>query len=193
MNVDILDNEKEVVVHQDDNMRRLFSGKDDNFRTKMNDFFNMRYESTPELTFMGIMVTVIFCSVATLIIGTSIDESNTFVLEMLQACNIAFDIIFTLEYIARCIAEPNVRSWLGNGFLWIDLFSILPFWTEVAGQGIAAELRFLKMVRLLKVAKYYSGTKLLAIAIQRSLGGTGGAALSSGYSGHFICELALQG
>eukprot|EP01062_Namystynia_karyoxenos_P047568 TRINITY_DN3594_c0_g5_i1.p1 TRINITY_DN3594_c0_g5~~TRINITY_DN3594_c0_g5_i1.p1 ORF type:complete len:699 (+),score=138.67 TRINITY_DN3594_c0_g5_i1:71-2098(+) len=82
--------------------------------------------------------------------------------------------VFTLEVIAKLIATEPFRSFWTDGYNWIDIAAILPFYVErIFGGGI--NLVFLRVVRLarvfrmLKLGQYSRPLQMVIIVLQNSV------------------------
>jgi len=84
-----------------------------------------------------------------------------------------FTIIFTVEYFARIISNPRPARYLTSFFGIIDLLSILPtylflFYDGVQYLIVLRSVRLLRIFRVLKLAQYISGARILSSALRAS-------------------------
>jgi len=86
---------------------------------------------------------------------------------------IAFTLLFTLEYITRLYCSPNVKSYAFSFFGIIDFVSILPtyialFFPGVSSLMVIRLLRLLRIFRVLRLIKYISETNILLRSMWRA-------------------------
>ena len=79
--------------------------------------------------------------------------------ELLLKIEIAFTLVFTLEYFVRLYCSPNPRSYAFSFFGIIDLISILPTYIALIIPGISSLvvirlLRIVRIFRILRLIKY---------------------------------------
>uniref|UniRef100_A0A914DYG4 BTB domain-containing protein n=1 Tax=Acrobeloides nanus TaxID=290746 RepID=A0A914DYG4_9BILA len=109
------------------------------------------------------------------------DSPNSFLIGLEYVC-ISW---FTVEYIARFLVSPRKMKFVTRGMNLIDLFTILPFYVELAlsAFGINAErlkeltgamlviriLRVLRMARVFKLARYSTGLQIFGNTLRASM------------------------
>lgn len=100
----------------------------------------------------------------------AMDFNSTFI-----AAEIAFTIIFTLEYVMRVIVIKKPWKYIFSFFGLVDLLSILPAYVGLlpfaaGGQNFAAfrALRLLRVFRVLKLARYLKEANVLIGALKQS-------------------------
>ena len=92
---------------------------------------------------------------------------------LLLQLEIAFTLLFTLEYIVRLYCSPNVRSYAFSFFGIIDLISILPTYIALIlpGMGSLVVIRLLRIARIfriLRLIKYVSEANILLRSLWHS-------------------------
>ena len=86
-----------------------------------------------------------------------------------------FNIVFTIELVTRLAISTSMADLLSNVYLYFDFFAVVPFWIElfpVVAKGGGDSLNIMKalrILRLLKLARQFQGSVILAKAIQLSL------------------------
>ena len=93
-----------------------------------------------------------------------------------------FNLLFTVELIVRVSVAPTFRHVIRDPFMWFDFLGILPFFGILATRGydycenldeeagFLPALYSLRVIRLLKLARHFQGSVILAEAIKASLG-----------------------
>jgi len=102
---------------------------------------------------------------------------------------LVFTGLFTLEIVLRFIAANRIgngRSFWKGYIVWIDVVSVIPFYIltvwcatngsspwgnecgDIRSRGVLRVLQAVKMLRVFKLVRHFSGTRLLVRAIQRS-------------------------
>ena len=84
-----------------------------------------------------------------------------------------FTILFTLEYVARIISLQKPLKYVFSFFGIVDLLSIVPTYLSLFIAGpqylvVIRTLRLLRVFRVLKLARYLSGLRVLTIAMRQS-------------------------
>ena len=71
----------------------------------------------------------------------------------LRMAEIAFTVIFSVEYLLRLFCHPQPSRYATQFFGWVDLVSILPTWLEFLfpGWDTLAALRVLRMLRIFRI------------------------------------------
>jgi len=97
----------------------------------------------------------------------------------LRATEAACVAIFSLEILAKLIGiEPHIDFWK-DGYNYIDIVAVLPFYVELATHGSAVNLVFLRVVRLarvfrmLKLGQYSRPLQMVILVLQNSLDAVG--------------------
>lgn len=101
-----------------------------------------------------------------------------------MSLRIYFNIVFTIEATMRFMGHMPLKRALLDPILWLDLWSILPFWLRLVAfpSSVTTERYLLRhsrpltvrtleasgMARLLKLSSHYYGAELLAKAISRA-------------------------
>eukprot|EP00756_Hemistasia_phaeocysticola_P056155 Hpha_TRINITY_DN321_c0_g1::TRINITY_DN321_c0_g1_i1::g.112674::m.112674/K04874/KCNA1; potassium voltage-gated channel Shaker-related subfamily A member 1 len=87
--------------------------------------------------------------------------------------------LFSLEICAKLVGiEPHVAFWK-DGFNYVDIVAVLPFYIELATQGGAVNLVFLRVVRLarvfrmLKLGQYSRPLQMVILVLQNSVDAVG--------------------
>ncbi|KAL3674350.1 hypothetical protein V7S43_000306 [Phytophthora oleae] len=84
---------------------------------------------------------------------------------------------FTLEFLARIIQTKNIRAFVHDPYMWLDLIGISPWYIsrifEAVGNGVDEHyinlLRLLRTVRLALILRHYEQSKIMYLAIKASL------------------------
>jgi voltage-gated potassium channel Kch len=85
------------------------------------------------------------------------------------------NIIFTVELVARVLSFLTIRlNPLRQVYTWIDFLSLVPFFMDMAFTGAAVPKPFgafnaLRVVRLIKLGRYYTGFDIFSKAVGESL------------------------
>lgn len=84
-----------------------------------------------------------------------------------------FTILFSIEYVARIISSPRPLRYVGSFFGIVDLLSILPTYLFLIYDGaqyliVLRSVRLLRIFRVLKLAQYISGARILSSALRAS-------------------------
>ena len=89
-------------------------------------------------------------------------------------------VFFTFEVTIRFISCPNKPKFVRDFYNWIELFSVIPFYTLIIAKCISPDflttdtgifinaLRFVRIFRILKLTRYFSGLKILGHTIRAS-------------------------
>jgi len=66
-------------------------------------------------------------------------------------------VIFTIELLLRAVSAPEYRRFWRDGFNWIDVLAILPFYINLiaAGSGALGALSVFRVVRLVRVFRVF--------------------------------------
>ncbi|MDB3856268.1 ion transporter [Halieaceae bacterium] len=93
--------------------------------------------------------------------------------ELLLKIEIAFTLVFTLEYFVRLYCSPNPRSYAFSFFGIIDLISILPTYIALIIPGISSLvvirlLRIVRIFRILRLIKYLGEANILLRSLWQS-------------------------
>lgn len=93
--------------------------------------------------------------------------------ELLLQIEIAFTLLFTLEYLVRLYCSPNVRRYAFSFFGIIDLLSILPTYVALIFPGLGSLmvirlLRIIRIFRILRLLKYISEANILLRSLWQS-------------------------
>jgi len=75
---------------------------------------------------------------------------------------------FTLEFFLRLLVSYDRKAFLMDVFNLFDFVAILPFYIDFIVPGGAPFLRLARMLRVFKVSKNFTGTKILVQAIRAS-------------------------
>ena len=124
------------------------------------------------------MLALVFVSVALVVIGT-MDPSDK-VKEVLWGIELGCSVVFCMELLLRLAAADSVCSVVSDVYLWIDFVSIVPFVVDLiyfAAHGgesgdddsLLDALRLARLLRLLKLARHYEGTRVLIDALRDSV------------------------
>ncbi|KAK7486432.1 hypothetical protein BaRGS_00022356 [Batillaria attramentaria] len=89
-------------------------------------------------------------------------------------------IYFTLEFIARSVFCPDKLEYCKHVLTWVDLISIVPFYVNVialgidpsvedsAGLYVFKSIRVIRIFRILRLTRYFSGLKILGHTLKAS-------------------------
>eukprot|EP01062_Namystynia_karyoxenos_P005174 TRINITY_DN11820_c0_g1_i1.p1 TRINITY_DN11820_c0_g1~~TRINITY_DN11820_c0_g1_i1.p1 ORF type:complete len:955 (+),score=176.81 TRINITY_DN11820_c0_g1_i1:218-2866(+) len=91
-----------------------------------------------------------------------------------EAVTIAF---FTVELLLRILSTPSQPEFWSNGYTWVDLLAILPFYlTELGilsnrakGLAVLRIVRLSRLLRILKVGRHSVGIHLMVLSVRRAL------------------------
>ena len=115
---------------------------------------------------------VIFASVLVVILETSmaLDSNLRFAFRILEWM---FTLVFTVEYALRIYSHPKPRTYTLSFWGIIDLLALLPTYLSffIAGSQamiVIRVLRFLRVFRVLKMARYFSEAQVLTTALKHS-------------------------
>ena len=75
---------------------------------------------------------------------------------------------FTIEFIMRFVVSYDRCGFARDIFNWFDFVAILPFYIDFGVEGGVPFLRLARMLRVFKVSKNFTGTKILMHAIRES-------------------------
>lgn len=115
---------------------------------------------------------VILASVVVVILETSLsaDSDLQFAFRILEW---GFTLVFTVEYALRIYSHPKPRTYTLSFWGVIDLLALLPTYLSffIAGSQamlVIRVLRFLRVFRVLKMARYFSEAQILTTALKHS-------------------------
>eukprot|EP01062_Namystynia_karyoxenos_P065225 TRINITY_DN5860_c0_g1_i1.p1 TRINITY_DN5860_c0_g1~~TRINITY_DN5860_c0_g1_i1.p1 ORF type:complete len:704 (+),score=152.21 TRINITY_DN5860_c0_g1_i1:82-2112(+) len=90
-------------------------------------------------------------------------------------------LLFSIEFVGRTLSTPSQLSYWTDGFTWVDLLAVLPFYLTLVGaieeggssQGLVALrvvrlVRLVRVLRVLKLGRRSQGIQLMMIALKRS-------------------------
>ncbi|KAK3282219.1 hypothetical protein CYMTET_10033, partial [Cymbomonas tetramitiformis] len=131
-------------------------------------FLESPNSSTAAYVFAIFLLICIICSTINFTLSTTPEYEDS---DVLRISEYVFSVIFTVEWLLRVYSRRSkLKAILGDAVMWVDFASILPFYVELIMQSTHLEgLRVVRMLRLIKMARYYYGSKILAKAIMRSL------------------------
>lgn len=131
-------------------------------------FLESPNSSPAAYVFAIFLLICIICSTINFTLSTTPEYEDS---DVLRIAEYVFSIIFTVEWLLRVFSRRSKpQAILGDAVMWVDFASILPFYVELIMQSTHLEaLRVVRMLRLIKMARYYYGSKILAKAIMRSL------------------------
>lgn len=119
-----------------------------------------------------ILLWIIFASVMVVVLETSLamDSNLRFAFRILEW---GFTLIFTVEYALRIYSHPKPRSYAHSFWGIIDVLALLPTYLSFFIVGSQAMiviriLRFLRVFRVLKMARYFSEAQVLTTALKHS-------------------------
>lgn len=115
------------------------------------------------------LIIVILSSVAALLLD-SIGSVHDKYGDVLLIAEVAFTLVFTLEYLARVYCSPNRRAYITSFYGVIDFLAILPTYLSFFIPGaqhllVIRILRVLRIFRILKLFHYVSEANLLIRAL----------------------------
>lgn len=115
---------------------------------------------------------IIFASVLIVILESSLARGSDFRLAF-RILEWMFTIVFTAEYALRIYSHPNPRKYTLSFWGIIDLLALLPTYLSFFIVGSQAMiviriLRFLRVFRVLKMARYFSEAQVLTTALRHS-------------------------
>jgi len=119
-----------------------------------------------------ILLWIIFASVMVVVLETSLamDSNLRFAFRILEW---GFTLIFTIEYALRIYSHPKPRSYALSFWGIIDVLALLPTYLSFFIVGSQAMiviriLRFLRVFRVLKMARYFFEAQVLTTALKHS-------------------------
>lgn len=89
-------------------------------------------------------------------------------------------VFFTFEVTVRFISCPNKSKFIKDFYNWIELFSVIPFYTLIIANCISPAfittdigifinaMRFIRIFRILKLTRYFSSLKVIGHTIRAS-------------------------
>lgn len=115
---------------------------------------------------------IIFASVLIVILETSLAIDSDFRLAF-RILEWGFTLVFTAEYALRIYSHPKPRLYVLSFWGIIDLLALLPTYLSffIAGSQamiVIRILRFLRVFRVLKMARYFSEAQVLTTALRQS-------------------------
>jgi len=115
---------------------------------------------------------IILASVFVVILETSLSADSEFRL-VFRILEWGFTLVFTIEYALRIYSHPKPRSYALSFWGIIDLLALLPTYLSffIAGSQamlVIRILRFLRVFRVLKMARYFSEAQVLTTALRHS-------------------------
>ncbi len=115
---------------------------------------------------------IILASVLVVILETSLSADSDFRMAF-RFLEWGFTIIFTVEYALRIYSHPKPRSYALSFWGIIDLLALLPTYLSffIAGSQamiVIRILRFLRVFRVLKLARYFTEAQVLTTALRNS-------------------------
>ena len=124
------------------------------------------------------MLVLVFVSVGLVVVGTM--EPSDEVEEVLWGLELGCSVVFCLELLLRLAAADAVCSVVSDVYLWIDFASIVPFIVDLiyfavpeggksGADSLLDALRLARLLRLLKLARHYEGTRVLIDALRDSV------------------------
>ena len=97
------------------------------------------------------------------------ENSNLYILENIVC------IMFILEYTLSCYSAPNLRTFVTSAIAVVDVIILFPYYVNliniIVGRNVfpLPILNMLRSVRVLKLAKYNKGIRLLFLTLYESL------------------------
>jgi len=125
--------------------------------------------------FSMVVLALIFVSTVTFVLETvqEIRSNAKMALDVIETVCIA---VFTLEVLLRLVSTPSCRGFFTDGFNWVDIVSIVPFYlerglpdTDAGSLGVIRVIRLVRVARIVKVSRYSQSIRIFSAAMLSSL------------------------
>ncbi|HRH65283.1 MAG TPA: ion transporter [Bacteroidia bacterium] len=103
-----------------------------------------------------VLMILIFLSVI-LVMLESIEHYMTTYASLFYSLNVIITVLFSLEYLLRCLSVPKPMSYIRSTYGIIDLVAILPFLLEM----LFPQIRFLSVIRILRLLRIFRIFKMV--------------------------------
>lgn len=120
-----------------------------------------------------LLIATILTSVA-VVMADSVAEVHAEHGRLLWIVEWGFTLLFSLEYVLRLVSAPSARRYALSFFGVVDLVAVLPTYLSLVFPGgqyllVIRILRLVRIFRVLKLARFMGGERILLRAVQASL------------------------
>lgn len=125
------------------------------YRQALYDLLEVPHSSTQAYYIALVILLLIIASSIFFCVETlQVVRDNDDVIYFIRSSDTIFIIVFTTEYIVRCLVSGNMLEFIFTLNNLIDAVAILPFYVELfIGKGQVIDLRFLRLARVFRVFK----------------------------------------
>lgn len=125
---------------------------------------NPNYSSTAFMVAVIVFVTIMFSTFTS--VFKSIEEYHDY--EIWETAEAVFTMIFTMELLLRVWSCPNREALFWDPMTFIDVAATIPFYLHVLFNQSFSWMEVLRVLRLWKLSRHYSGSLVLFHALRES-------------------------
>ncbi|TAE46141.1 MAG: ion transporter [Cytophagales bacterium] len=104
--------------------------------------------------FSGILLALIFLSSMAVVLQT-VDELHAKYSMQFRFAESFITILFTIEYILRCIATPHFKRYMFSKMGYVDFLALLPFYFDMLGIFNVNFLLVMRLIRLFRLVRVF--------------------------------------